>query len=133
MTTARISIRRPQCILQSWLRSDADRMVKVLSVQVAVMALNVLSGHVKTTAVVYAGNLLPYVGSFSVTGLDGGGFISVGNLMSLANTALANYTPAVRGDNDFNRWSGDLDALEDALEAASNNTSFVQQFVPAGV
>jgi hypothetical protein len=120
--------------LQTWLRSDADRILTVLSVQLAVMDLNVQSGYVKTTDVVYAGNLLQFAGSsFSVTGLDGGGFLTVGNLMTLANNALMNARPTGNGDDEYDRWSNYLNVLEDALEAANKNTSFVQQSVPGGV
>jgi len=79
------------------------------------MDLNILNGNVNANDMIYAGSLLKYVGSgYSVTGQDGGGFISVGNLMTLANNALANYSSA-HTDAVFDY----LDALEDALEAAN--------------
>jgi hypothetical protein len=119
--------------LQRWFRSDSNSLAKALSIQLAVMDLNVLSGNVNAADVVYAGNLLPVVGSsFAVTGLDGGGFITVGNLMTLANNALAQYTSPAKRDNHGNGVGKYLDALEDALKAANKNTSFVQQVVPAG-
>ena len=118
--------------LDTWLRSDTDHIVKALSIQLAVMDLNVLAGYVKTTDVVYAGNLMQFVGTaYSVTGLGGGGFISIGNLMTLANNALANYTSQSKGDNDpLNRY---FDALEDMLEAGNNNETFVRQAFPSGI
>ncbi len=124
--------------LDNWLRGDTDHVVKALSIQLAVMDLNVLFGYVKTTDVVYAGNLLQFAGSaYSVTGLDGGGFITVGNLTTLANNSLANYTAAAKCNNDLGGLSKYLDALEDALEAANNNTSFVQPIanvtIPPGI
>jgi hypothetical protein len=120
--------------LQSWLRSDGDSVIKSLSIQLATMDLNILAGYVKTTDVVYAGDLLRYVASqYSVTGLDGGGFITVGNLMMLAENSLSLYKPDCDGDyDDDDRLANYLDALEDALEAANDNTSFVQQSVPSG-
>jgi len=118
--------------LQSWFQSDAGSIAKALSVQLAAMNLNVASGKVTATSVVYAGDLLRFAGSgYSITGLDGGGFITVANLMTLANNALAQYTPAGNCDNGHGQLGSYLDALEDALEAA-NNTSFVQQPLPPG-
>src|SRR6185312_4930173 len=71
--------------LQAFLKSgSAKNAANTLSVQLATMELNVSAGDVKSTDMVYAGNLLEYVGtSFSTTGLDSGGFISVGALMTL--------------------------------------------------
>jgi hypothetical protein len=119
--------------LQGWLRSDADRIVKSLSIQLAVMDLNILSGYVKTTDVIYAGDLLRFTGtSLNVTGLDGGGFITVGNLMTLANNSLAIFTRTDNRDECHDLLNEYLDAIEDSLEAANNNKSFVQQYVPSG-
>jgi len=117
--------------LQSWLQSgNAKNAATWLSVQLATMDLNVLSGYVKNSDMVCAANLLPYAGTaYSVTGLDGGGFISVGNLMTLANNALRQYPKATGGDV-FRNY---LLALAQALQAADNNTSFVQQAVPSGI
>ena len=117
--------------LQSWLQSgNAKNAAYWLSVQLATMDLDVLSSYVQTTDVVYAGNLLAYVGtSFSTLGLDGGGFITIGNLMTLANNALAQY-PVATGNATFRNY---LLALAQALQAADNNTSFVEQLVPTGV
>ena len=120
--------------LDTWLTSDSEQIIKSLSVQLAVMDLNILSGNVKLTDVVYASDLLQFVGSsYSVAGLDGGGFISVGNLMTLANSALNKYATAAKADDNHSQLGNYLDALEDTLEAANNNTSFVQQAVPTGI
>jgi hypothetical protein len=110
--------------LQSWLQSgNAKNAAYWLSVQLATMDLNVQDGYVTTSTMVYAGSLLQYAGtSYSVTGLDGGGFISVGDLMTLANNALAQY-PTATGNDPFRNY---LLALAQALQAADNNTSFVQ-------
>jgi hypothetical protein len=111
--------------LQTWLSKDTGILVQSLSIQLAVMELNVLSGYVKTTDVMYAGKLLQFVGSsYSVTGLDGGGFITVGNLMTLANDALAKYSTNAKEGSKFPLGLY-LDGLENALEAANKNTSFV--------
>jgi len=116
--------------LQSWFQSSSSSIAEALSVQLAVMDLNVLSGDASAASVVYAGNLLQFVGtSYSVTGLDGGGFITIGNLMTLANNALAQYTTT---GNFSSALANYLNALEAALQAANNNTDFVQQAVPAG-
>jgi hypothetical protein len=116
--------------LQSWFQSSSSSIAESLSVQLAVMALNVASGDASAASVVFVGNLLQFVGTiYSVTGLDGGGFITVGNLMTLANNALAQYTTATSFSSAVANY---LNALEAALQAANNNTSFVQQAVPAG-
>src|SRR5262249_8489942 len=71
--------------LQGWMQgANAKNAAYALSGQLATMELNVLSGYVNISDMVFAGNLLLYVGtSYSVAGLDGGGFIRVGNLMTL--------------------------------------------------
>ena len=116
--------------LEAWLRADNGRSIKSLSIQVATMDLNLLSGYVNTTDVVFAGLLQQFVGTiYSVTGLDGGGFITVGNLMAIANNALAQYT-TTHGSIGLANYLG---SLQDVLAAANNNSSFVQQLVPAGI
>jgi hypothetical protein len=74
------------------------------------MDLDVLSSYVQTTR------------------LDGGGFITIANLMTLANNVLALY-PVATGDSTFRNYLLDL---AQALQAADSNTSFVQQLVPPG-
>jgi hypothetical protein len=117
--------------LQSWLQSgNAKNAAYWLSVQLATMDLDVLKSYVQATDVVYAGNLLTYVGTnYSTQGLDGGGFITIANLMALANNALALY-PVADGGSPFRNYLLDL---AQALQAADNNSSFVQQPVPPGV
>jgi hypothetical protein len=110
--------------LQSWLQGgNAKNAAYWLSVQLASMQMNVYSGFVSTTDMVCAGNLMSYVGTgYSTTGLDGGGFISIGNLMTLANNALSQYPTATGGDASRNY----VLALAQALQSADNNTSFAQ-------
>jgi hypothetical protein len=60
-----------------------------LSAQLAATELNVLSGYVKTTDLIYAGGLLPYVSGYSLSSLTSDGFITIGKLMSAANAELA--------------------------------------------
>jgi hypothetical protein len=110
--------------LQSWLQSgNAKNAACWLSVQLATMDLNVLSGYVKTSDMVCAASLLQYAGTaYSVSGLDGGGFISVGDLMTLANNALAQH-PIATGDDTVRNY---LLALAQVLQAADNNSSFMQ-------
>jgi hypothetical protein len=87
------------------------------------------ASYVQTTDVVYARNLLAYVGtSYSTASLDGGGFITIANLMTLANNAVALY-PVATGGSMFRNYLLDL---AQALQAADNNTSFVHQLVPPG-
>jgi hypothetical protein len=112
--------------LQTFLRNDTNGTVATfLSAQLASMDLNVLAGNVQTSAEVYAGNLLQYSGtSYSTSGLDTGGFITVGDLMTLANNALALYQQQGDGYWACGSFQGYMLALADALQAANNNTSF---------
>ena len=113
--------------LQGWMQgANAKNAAYALSVQLATMELNLLSGYVNTSDMVFAGNLLPYVGtSYSVAGLDGGGFISVGNLMTLVNNALAQY-PTAYGCSAARGYLLDLTL---ALGAANYDLSFTQYSV----
>ena len=65
-------------------------MANMLSVRMAAMELNVLHGSVSWTATVYGGNCIAnyFPGS--------NGFITIGSLMTAANTSLCNFgnTPA---------------------------------------
>jgi ELWxxDGT repeat protein len=108
--------------LQSWLQKstnsgqDNSSVGYQLSAQLAAMDLNVLSGYVRTSDLVYVGGLLPYASGFGLAGLTADGFISIGNLMNAANAVLALTSPN----------SGYATALANALQAANNNASFVQ-------
>lgn len=103
-----------------WLQeADAVSMAYMLSAQLAAMKLNVLNSFVNGSAMVYAPGLLPYA---PITGLNGFGFISVNDLMNAANSSLGSdpYTPSGHGQRAYQ------EALKDALDAANNNTNFVQ-------
>jgi hypothetical protein len=117
--------------LQSWLKgANGKNAAYLLSVELATTDLNVVGGVVKASDIIYAGNLLQFAGTaFSVAGLDGGGFISIGNLMTLANNALAQYPVSVGGDASRQY----LLALTQTLQAADANADFVQQPVPPGI
>jgi hypothetical protein len=81
----------------------------------------VRSGYVKTSDMVFAGNLMRFVGrSHRVSGLDGRGFVSVGNLMTLVNNALAEY-PTGCGGSAARRYLRDLTL---ALRDANHNAFF---------
>src|SRR5262249_40820838 len=105
--------------------SAAQNAFASLSSQLAVMELNVLSGRVLATSVVYAGNLLQYVSSplaAYTTGLDGGGFISIGDLLADANAALGNSAMGMSSyGNDYRILL--LNLATDLLNA-NNNSSF---------
>jgi hypothetical protein len=113
--------------LQSWLQSNSGtNAAYLLSVQLATMDLNLLSGYVQGTDIVYAPGLLQFVGTaYSTTGLDGGGFITVANLMALGNNALAAHPTALAGDP----WRLYLGDLAQALGGANGDATFVQQSV----
>jgi hypothetical protein len=84
-----------------------------LSAQLAAMEQNVRTGHVKTTDLLYAGSLLAH----APRGLTAGGFISIGDLLKAANATLALNDPNSAYES----------ALVAALQAANNNSSFVQR------
>ena len=114
--------------LQAWLQkanATSSNMAYQLSMQLAVMDLDVLTGYVKTTDLVYAGGLLPYVTGYGLIGLTSGGFISIANLMASANAALL-LDPTTFSGDPFRAYEA---ALTIALQAADNNSSFVQQEV----
>ena len=77
------------------------------------MEQNVRTGHVKTTDLLYAGSLLAH----APRGLTAGGFISIGDLLKAANATLALNDPNSAYES----------ALVAALQAANNNSSFVQR------
>jgi hypothetical protein len=112
--------------LQAWLSTSPSATVSYqLAVQLAVMDLNVLTGYVHTTDLVYAGSLLAYQAAYSITGLTSGGFISVQDLMAAANSMLALDPRAVSGDPNQAYEA----ALALVLQAANGNSDFVSQEV----
>jgi hypothetical protein len=111
--------------LQAWLSISPNATTSYqLAVQLAVMDLNVLGGYVQTTDLVYAGDLLAYQTAYGITGLTSGGFISVQNLLSAANTVLSYVSPGAPA-HDPNQ-SYEL-ALTQVLSAANANSVFVSQ------
>lgn len=100
--------------LHTWLLSaTAVNMANMLSAQLATMELNVATGNVAGGSLVYAPG---------ATGANQNGFLTVSALMAEADAALA---------ADGNTVSGDANrayqqALEQALDAANNNLTFVQ-------
>jgi hypothetical protein len=131
--------------LDTWLqKANAQNAAYWLSAQLAAADLNVQSGRVLGTDLVYAGNLLPYASQVnaSLAGLQSGqfgygqvgsgltsdGFISVQDLLAAANAALA---AVVNGPDHGVVTGGDplrgyLLALAQALQAVDNNGAFVQ-------
>jgi hypothetical protein len=118
--------------LQAWLQGSTASNVSagyLLSAQTADMELNVFAAYVKSTDVVYAGQLLQFnTLANPIVGLDSGGFITIGNLLAAASAALDTNG----GGASSSLWQAYELALAQALQAANNNTSFVQQAVPAG-
>jgi Right handed beta helix region len=113
--------------LQSWLSISPNANVSYqLAVQLAVMELNVLSGDVHPTDLVYAAQLLPYAATYGIAGLTSGGFIDVQDLLNAANTILAQVTPGNPSSNPNQAYET---ALTLVLQAANANSDFVQQEV----
>jgi hypothetical protein len=111
--------------LQAWLSVSPNATAAYqLSVQLAVTDLNVLAGNVQTTDLVFAGGLLQYANSYTITGLTSDGFISVGNLMQDANTVLGQVSPGAPAHDQNQAYEL---ALAQTLQATTNNTDFVQQ------
>jgi hypothetical protein len=112
--------------LQAWLSVSPNATPAYqLSVQLAAIDLNVLSGDVKLTDLVYAGGLLPYAVADDITGLTTGGFIDVQNLMQAANAVLGQVSPGASGDP--NQAYELALALAQALQSTNGNSDFVQQ------
>jgi hypothetical protein len=117
------------------LNATAENMAYMLSAQLTAMQLNVEAGKVSGTALVYAGDLLGFVGAsdgdashvYDTTGLSSFGFISINDLMTLANNALCNDDTAFASSStDDTMWRAYMEALKDALDAANNNQNFLQ-------
>jgi len=104
---------------RTWLlNGTATNMSYMLSVQLATMELNVHYGLVNGFGLVYAPELLTFA---PVAGLNGLGFIPVGDLMAAADAALAANGSAVSGNAD----RAYQEALKDALDDGNNNLNFV--------
>lgn len=111
---------------RTWLLdATATNMSYMLSVQLATMELNVYFGEVNGDSLVYAPELLSFIGSgYDTTGLTAYGFFTINDLMTLATNALADDGNAVAGDPA----RAYQQALMDTLDNANNNLTFVQQF-----
>jgi hypothetical protein len=113
--------------LQSWLSISPNATAAYqLAVQLAAMDLNVLTGYVKTSDLVYAGQLLPYATADAITGLTTGGFIDVQDLMNAANAVLAQVKPGTPSGDPNQAYEA---ALTQVFQAANANTDFVKQEV----
>jgi hypothetical protein len=111
--------------LQAWLSTSPNATASYqLAVQLAVMDLNVLSGYVKSTDLVYAGGLLPYVAADNIAGLTSGGFIDVQDLMQAANTLLGQVSPGSPFSSPGQAYAS---ALTQVFQAANANGDFVKQ------
>ena len=105
---------------RNWLLSaTATNMAYMLSAQLAAMELNVASGGVTGTAMVFAGSA---PAGCSVPGLTTLGFISINDLMADANTELGTdgYTPSGNPERACQEFK------KNALDSANNNKNFVQ-------
>src|SRR5262249_6883678 len=96
-----------------------------LAVQLAALDLNVLTGYVKATDLVFAGQLLQYATPYNIAGLTSGGFTDVQNLMNDANTVLGLVQPGAPSGSDPN--TAYKAALAQVLQAVNGNTDFVTQ------
>jgi titin len=109
--------------LRQWLAISPNATAAYqLSVQLAATDLNVLTGYVKGTDLVYAGALLPYASAYGLTGLTSGGFIDVQALMNAANSVLGLVQPGAADPNQAYEL-----ALAQVLQAANGNSDFVRQ------
>lgn len=100
--------------LRNWLlNATATNMAYMLSAQLATMELNVLSGGVGGTALIFA------PGSTSANAF---GFASVSAVMAEANTELGLHGLTLSG-SPYRTYQ---EALKNALDQANNNNNFVQ-------
>lgn len=99
---------------RTWiLNATATNMAYMLSAQLAAMALNVNNGLVSGSSLVYAPGAV---------GANGAGFISVGALITEANTELGLHGLVLSG-SAFRSYQ---EALKNALDRGNNNLNFVQ-------
>lgn len=99
---------------RTWILSaTAENMAYMLSAQMAAMDLNVWKGFVNGDALIYAPG---------VAGANSLGFATVNQVLYQANYMLGLYGTAYAGDP----WRAHMEALKNALDAANNNTNFVQ-------
>jgi hypothetical protein len=111
--------------LQAWLSTSPNAATDYqLAVQLVVMDLNLLAGNVRASDLVYAGRLLPYASADAIAGLTSGGFIDVQDLMTAANTALAQVKP---GNSSGDANTAYEAALTQVLLGANANSDFVSQ------
>jgi hypothetical protein len=109
--------------LRAWLSTGPNATTAYqLAAQLAAMDLNVLTGYVKATDLVYAGGLLPYASAYGITGLTSGGFIDVQYLMQAANAVLGQVSPGTPDPNQAFEA-----ALTSVFQAANANSDFVTQ------
>jgi hypothetical protein len=112
--------------LQSWLSVSPNATAAYrLAVQFAALDLNVLSGAVNATDLVYAGSLLPYATSHGIAGPTSGGFIDVQDLINDANDLLGLVPHGARSGSDLN--DAYEAALAQLLQAVNGDTDFVLQ------
>ena len=99
---------------RTWiLNANATNMAYMLSAQLAAMELNVESGLVSGSALIYA------PGTTSANAL---GFATVNAIMAEANAELGLHGTALSGAT----WRAYEQALKNALDNANNNKTFVQ-------
>ena len=103
---------------QTWLlKADATNMAYMLSAQLAAMELNVRSGKVSGSALIYAPG---------TTSANANGFATVDSVMAEANADLGiNLTTVKAGPLRTHQ-----EALKIALDKGNNNLNFVQPVLP---
>lgn len=100
--------------LRSWLlNANAVNMAYMLSAQMAAMALNVQTGFVSGSAMVYAPGVI---------GANFAGFISINDLLTAANNTLGD-APITRAGYPLRSYQ---ELVKNALDNANNNLNFVQ-------
>jgi hypothetical protein len=94
-------------------------MAYMLSVQMSANVLAVEAGFVNPAQLVHAPGLLAFA---PLAGLNAGGFISVANLIALANNELGLHGQSFAGSP----YRAYQEALKNVLDKLANNQSFVQ-------
>lgn len=111
--------------LQQWLVLPPNATTAYqLSVQLAIMDLNVLAGYVHATDLIYAGGILSYVASNSIPGLTTGGFIDVRHLMNAVNATLDQVIPGNPSGDPNEAYET---AMLQAVAHVNDNNDFVSQ------
>jgi len=116
---------------RNWLKdiNKNDNMAYKLSVQLSAMALNAYAGDVNGGTYLYAPELAPFATEIeSITGEEFTGFITVNDLILVADSILADDIDGIIDEKDSN--FAFAEAVKDVLDSGNNNESIFVSSTP---